>query len=332
MNKYKEVLFYDRDVYFTDSIRNYYKNAGMIIECLFFSDIKGLWDYVKKKGEYIGLIVISEKYFSENKDNKINTNNRINKDNYNGYGNKSINRLHDFNDINYLVLCEDKDVELVSGFRTIYKYQAASLIFRDIYDECARCFDDKKSSSIYQKAVKGKVISLYSLLGEKEKIKALKEVINIINGNGSDKKILFVDMSFFSALDVNSNHTLSDILYYIRLGNKCLDIKLNTIIKKDLSRFDLIGTCNNPNDLKSIKKEEIKYIAEEILKMDIYDFIIFNLDASLFEFLDIFKDYEGIYLVCDNKNGMDKPLVKFMNYIENTDKSGVLDYIKKVYV
>ena len=47
---------------------------------------------------------------------------------------------------------------------------------------------------------------------------------------------------------------------------------------------------------------------------------------------DIFKDYEGIYLVCDNKNGMDKPLVKFMNYLENTDKSGVLDYIKKVYV
>lgn len=169
------------------------------------------------------------------------------------------------------------------GFNSIKKYQSAD----KICNELIRLYEAKNGSN--EKSGEGdistKIITYYSPIGGIGKTTlALSTALSLTKAG---KKVIYVNLediqstsAFFDS--VNSNASLSDIIYSIKeRTDKFKEVLLNTVSEDNKTGIFYFGMVDSVLDIEELTSEDLKELLENLIKVNIYDYVIIDLGTNL---------------------------------------------------
>lgn len=203
-------------------------------------------------------------------------------------------KIQHFN-IGKIILLSDGEVyEMFSDYDTIYKYQSAEKILKEIlcyYAEYARpatgMFSGKKEFEVY---------GVYSPVGRCGK-SALARAL--AGKYGKHKRTLLLDLQSFSAypeqLSEGELWDLADIIYFLRQGKKTFLYKLGSIVRSR-EFYDYILPMKAPGDIRSVTLAEWTELLEKLSTDSDYQTIILDFGNDISGLFGLLNQCTKIYV------------------------------------
>lgn len=196
---------------------------------------------------------------------------------------EEISRLN----IRKIILLSDGEIyEAYSDYETVYKYQSAEHIMKEIL--CYYAEYAQPLAGMYYGKQEFEVYGVYSPIGRCGK-SALAE--SLAENFGKKKKTLLLDLQSFSALKEQLSEEelwdLADMIYFLRQGKKTFLYKLSSIVRSR-EWFDYILPMKTPADLRSVTLAEWTELLEKLALDSDYRVIIIDFGyeiCGLFQFL-----------------------------------------------
>lgn len=276
------------------------KNFGFQVHA--FSEVKELKQFAEKV--QIEILLITGKYMSEN-----------------------LSHLN----IGKIILLSDGEVyEEFSDYESIYKYQSADHIVKEIlcyYAEFAR-----PMTGMYYGKNEFEVYGVYSPIGRCGK-SALAE--SLAGKFGKNKRTLLLDLQSFSArkeqLSDDEFWDLADIIYFLRQGKKTFLYKLSSIVRSKKT-FDYILPMKKPGDLRSVTLAEWTELLEKLASDSDYRVVVIDFGqdvCGLFQLLSqCTKVYTPILPDAVSQNKMEN----FEWNLRETNFEKVIESVQKIYL
>jgi len=164
--------------------------------------------------------------------------------------------------------------EANSGHSSIYKFQSAENIRRELQELCAigetpnRRVTDSSAS---------KVLGIFSPCGGSRKTMFS---IALADALAKHKKVLYLNLECFPGIDRQFYdgciEGLSELFYYIREKNIALSEKIQSMVC-NIGDADTIPTVNHFRDLIEITEEDIAVLMGELKIGGLYDYILLDL-------------------------------------------------------
>lgn len=232
-------------------------------------------------------------------------------------------------DIGKIILLSDGEVfEEFSDYESIYKYQSAEHILKEIlcyYAEYAR-----PVTGMYARKKELEVHGIYSPVGRCGKT-ALAEAL--AGKFGKKKKTLLLDLQSFSAIpeqfDGEQLWDLADLIYFLRQGKRTFLYKLGSIVRSQ-ETFDYILPMKTPADLKSVTLAEWTELLEKLATDSDYHVIVIDFGNDVCGLFGLLSQCTKIYtpmLVDTESKRKIENFVKIL-HVENFEK--VIECIQKV--
>ena len=233
---------------------------------LAFSEVEELKQFVQKT--QIEVLLISGKIMSE-----------------------TISRLN----IGKIILLSDGEIyEAFSDYESIYKYQSAEHILKEVlcyYAEYAR----PVTGMSYGKQ-EFEVYGVYSPVGRCGK-SALAECL--AESYGKEKKTLLLDLQSFSArkeqLGEEEIWDLADMIYFLRQGKRTFVYKLGSIVRSRVE-FDYILPMKTPADLRSVTLAEWTELLEKLASDSDYQVVIIDFGSDVCGLFQLLSQCTKVYL------------------------------------
>lgn len=228
-----------------------------------------------------------------------------------------------------IILLSDGEIyEEYSDYETIYKYQSAEKILKEIlcyYAEYARpstgMFSGKKEFEVY---------GVYSPVGRCGKSALAR---SLAEKYGKQKRTLLLDLQSFSAypeqLGENELWDLADIIYFLRQGKKTFLYKLGSIVRNRGS-YDDVLPMKTPGDIRSVTLAEWTELLEKLATDSDYQTIV----------LDFGNDVSGLFGLLDQCTKVYTPMLldeesqrKIRNFemiLKDENFAKVIESIEKV--
>lgn len=191
-----------------------------------------------------------------------------------------------------LLLSEQEAVHAIRNYPTIYKYQSAENILKNIMNYYAEKEDDPLS--ILNKNCT--VIGVYSPVK-----RSLKTSFCLAFGQilAKEKRVLYINMEEYSGFSTlfqkEYRADLSDIIYYLRQDKGNILVKLEGIVDS-VNNLDYIPPVVSPLDIQEIKKEDWQRLLHEISANSKYETIILDFGDGVDGLLDLLSECSQIYM------------------------------------
>lgn len=203
---------------------------------------------------------------------------------------ETISRLN----IGKIILLSDGEVyEAFSDYESIYKYQSAEHIMKEVlcyYAEYAR-----PVTGMYYGKQEFEVYGIYSPIGRCGK-SALAE--NLAENYGKVKKTLLLDLQSFSArkeqLSEEELWDLADMIYFLRQGKKTFLYKLSSIVRSK-ENFDYILPMKTPADLRSVTLAEWTELLEKLALDSEYRVVIIDFGNDICGLFQLLSQCTKVY-------------------------------------
>lgn len=233
--------------------------------------------------------------------------------------------------IGKIILLSDGEVfEEFSDYESIYKYQSADHILKEIlchYAEYARpvagMFYGKKEFEVH---------GVYSPVGRCGK-SALAEAL--AGKFGKNKKTLLLDLQSFSAIQEQLGEgelwDLADMIYFLRQGKKTFLYKLGSIVRSK-GTFDYILPMKTPADLRSVTLAEWTELLEKLASDSDYHVIVIDFGSDVCGLFGLLSQCTKIYtpMLVDTESKRKMENFEWILRDENFEK--VIESIQKVYL
>lgn len=165
--------------------------------------------------------------------------------------------------------------ELAKEQASIYKFQSAENIFRELNDIYA--LQEKPHRKVPGTGGESRVFGVFSPCGGSRKTifaMALGELL------AKKKKVLYINLECFSGLGrqifENSMEGMSELIYYIHEKNLALSQKIQSMICR-MGAVDTIPPVNHFRDLMEIEEDDVDAVMGELKASGIYDYVIIDL-------------------------------------------------------
>lgn len=207
----------------------------------------------------------------------------------------------------------------------IKKFQPAESIVSDAIG-CLASRSDKKFN-IKSGDKRTKVVSFYSPIGGSGN--TCLAIGSAIYQSEKGKRVLYLNfedvesMSLF--LEKDSSNSMSELLYYLKQGNKNLKLKMEAIRKKGSQwKFDYISPFGSSIDKMELSFEDVEKMLEELKNIEEYDYIFIDMDKRIDETAVVFFRESDRIIVTVSEDAMS------MKKLENvsTDLSRIDDRFK----
>lgn len=200
--------------------------------------------------------------------------------------------------IGKIILLTDGEVyEQFPEYETIYKYQSAEQIMKEIL----RIFAEYASPAVgkYREDKEFAVYGIYSPLGRCGK-SALAE--SLARTYGEKKKTLLLDLQSYSISKEQRNENevwdLEDMIYFLRQGKNTFLYKLGSIVRRR-ENFDYILPMKFPEDLRGVTAGEWTEFIEKLASESEYQIVV----------IDFGNDTNGIYELLNQCTGVLMPVL-----------------------
>lgn len=196
--------------------------------------------------------------------------------------------------ISKIILLSDGEIcEEFSDYESIYKYQSAEHIMKEVlcyYAEYAR-----PVTGMYYGKQEFEVYGVYSPIGRCGK-SALAE--SLAGSFGKKKKTLLLDLQSFSArkeqLSDGELWDLADIIYFLRQGKKTFLYKLSSIVHSKKT-FDYILPMKTPADLRSVTLAEWTELLEKLASDSDYRVVIIDFGQDVCGLFQLLSQCTKVY-------------------------------------
>ena len=196
--------------------------------------------------------------------------------------------------IGKIILLSDGEIyEDFSDYESIYKYQSADHIMKEVlcyYAEYAR-----PVTGMHYGKQEFEVYGVYSPVGRCGK-SALAESLAKCYGKG--KKTLLLDLQSFSALKEQLSEEelwdLADIIYFLRQGKKTFLYKLDSIVRSK-GMFDYILPMKTPADLRSVTLAEWTELLEKLASDSEYRVVIIDFGNDICGLFQLLSQCTKVY-------------------------------------
>lgn len=193
-----------------------------------------------------------------------------------------------------IILSEGVHNPELDQYPSVYKYQSSDNVIREILD----CYGSDKTlhpqTSILKKETK--IIGIYSPVGRSQKTSFALTLGQILSKNRAS---LYLNMENFSGFQQifhsDYEHTLSDLLYFLRQDHTNLIYKLSSMVQS-LQNLDFIPPVISPMDIQCTSSEEWIKLFDLIAKESNYEFLILDIGDGVQNLFQILECCNRLYL------------------------------------
>ncbi|MBQ8857849.1 MAG: hypothetical protein IJ024_06855 [Lachnospiraceae bacterium] len=197
--------------------------------------------------------------------------------------------------IGKIILLSDGEIyEAFSDYESIYKYQSAEHIMKEVL--CYYAEYAKPVTGMHYGKQEFEVYGVYSPVGRCGK-SALAE--SLAGSFGKSKKTLLLDLQSFSALKEQLSDEelwdLADIIYFLRQGKKTFLYKLNSIVRSR-ETFDYILPMKTPADIRSVTLAEWTELLEKLALDSDYRVVIIDFGNDVCGLFQLLSQCTKVYI------------------------------------
>lgn len=233
--------------------------------------------------------------------------------------------------IGKILLLSDGDVyEDFSDYESIYKYQSAEHIMKEIlchYAEYAR-----PVSGMFYGKKEFEVHGVYSPIGRCGKSVLARALAAAF---GKKKKTLLLDLQSFSAREEQLGEEelwdLADMVYFLRQGKKTFLYKLNSIVRNE-GVYDSILPMKVPADLRSVTVAEWSELLEKLALDSDYNVVVIDFGQDVSGIFQLLSQCTKIYMPILSDVEAKRKLENFEWILNNENFKRVMECIQKIYL
>ena len=198
--------------------------------------------------------------------------------------------------IEHLVLLNESGYQ-EEELESIYKYQSADQIFREILNICLIDGPDERRISGKSKL---KIIGIYTPIG-----RCLQTSFSFVLGQSLSKKnrVLYLNFENYSGLGSLLNREfktdLSDLIYFFHNSREKFTYRMGSMVES-VNGMDFIPPAFSYLDLMMITGNEWKDLFLEIEKSGEYEILILDLSDGIQNLFELLKLCEIVYTITRN--------------------------------
>ena len=224
-----------------------------------------------------------------------------------------------FNNVNTTILLSEKDIiDKEWKYPLVYKYQPLNKLLSQVL---GLFLETKEESKKINNDYKTKVLSIYSATGGSGKTTLAVNTAKRLSLKGN--KVFYLNLGLITSEEIffsnSGTYDFSKILYYLKNNPKQVVSKIEMLKKYDVeTKADYIESFVNANEIFDLRIEDVKLLIESIKLLDIYNYIIIDLEVSLQEYvIGALKESDYIiWLILDDIQSIHKTTVT-MNILKN---------------
>lgn len=226
-----------------------------------------------------------------------------------------------------IVLAEEESVETEQP--TVYKYQSAQLLVREVMTYYAKMEAAQMSESSRMDMVKK--IGVFSLSRPCQRMMAS---MAIAQEKGKKEPVLYLNFEEYTGirrlLDLGQRGDLSDFVYYYKNQREHLEEKLSHLVWRR-GNMDMLAPFTVGQDLYEIHMPEWRNVLNEIALISHYHTIILDIGVcgELIEWLDLCDE---IYLVHEDYLEEGVRIEEFQEYLRKIGEHEILERIHYIQV
>lgn len=229
---------------------------------------------------------------------------------------------------NIVILSEGVHDPRLDQYPSVYKYQSSAQVIREVL----ACYGEEVMSAQAHLAGSRHVglIGIYSPLG-----RVLKTSFALTLGQilARGRAVLYVNMEEFSGFDTlfhkEFEHTLSDLLYYIRQENDRAAQQLPSMVET-VNNLDLLPPVATPQDIWETSFEQWEKMLDGLLLHSAYEVVILDVGQGVDGWCRLLDRCHKVYMpVLDDLISQGK-IGQFERLLRMWKQEGLLDKIQKV--
>lgn len=294
------IIFYDKNIEYIYRLRNFFSEKYSEYNIIYFTNDSKFKNFCKGfKGQ--GIFIISECCMSD-----------VIQPDING---------------EILILVDEDNVILLNNYSTLYRYQASDNLISSIlnyYAEKATINSNKK----YIVKDNCQIIGIYSPIN-----KCGKTNLSVELAKSLEKDVLLINLEEFSdlmdRLNIESDFTISDLMYFFLKNKDNLSIKLDAIVK-EYKNFYIMPPLDNPEDLYDIETDIWVRLFLSISNIGKYKYIVLDISNVVRYFIKLFDICSYIFIPYSNEKSNSDKLKKFDTYISSKSENGINDKMYRI--
>lgn len=254
----------DTEAAYTYSLADYFNHKNKIFFSEAFTNEDSVLTYAEDN--YIDVLLISDKM--------------------------NIDTIHKKNVGLVIILSEQEAVKAIRTYPTIYKYQSAGSILKNIMNYYA----EREDEPLFILNKKCNIIGVYS-----PNKRSLKTSFCLALGQilAKEKAVLYLNMEDYSGFSTifqkEYKADLSDIIYYLRQDKSNILVKLEGIVDS-VNNLDYIPPAASPMDIREVKKDDWIRLLHEISTNSKYETIILDFGDGVDGLLELLSECNQVYM------------------------------------
>lgn len=227
-----------------------------------------------------------------------------------------------------ILLSDGKIYEQFLDYKTIYKYQSAEQIWKEVlgyYADYAA-----PVAGIYSGKKEFEVHGIFSPIGRCGKSTLAKVLAEHF---GKRKKTLLLDLQSYGAfqeqLGEEALWDLSDIIYFLREGRKTFLYKLGSVVQSK-DRYDYVLPMKLPADIRSVTPAEWAELLEKLAADSDYQVIIMDFGCDVCGLLQLLSQCTRVYIPMLTDAYSQRKMDNFEWIMKNENFKKVLDDAHKI--
>lgn len=176
-----------------------------------------------------------------------------------------------------ILLTEGRMVRENDTYPSVYKFQSAEQILREVFELCVEECEDKRTYYLPKQIRCCRQLAVFSPYGGTG-----KTTLSVVLGHllGANKKVLVVNLEAFSRpcgwLPMGEGGELSRLIYYMKQGRKDLDMKLQSLIQR-VGNTDYLSGVRHYLDIQGMEKRDLEQLFHALWEYTSYDVIIYDI-------------------------------------------------------
>lgn len=234
-------------------------------------------------------------------------------------------------DIEKVILLSDGEIyEQFSDYESIYKYQSAEHIMKEVL--CYYAEYAKPVAGMYYGKKEFAIYGVYSPIGRCGKT-ALAE--GLAAAFGKKKKTLLLDLQSYGAhkeqFGGEQLWDLTDIIYFLRQGKQTFLYKLESIVR-NRGVYDSVLPMKAPADLRSVTLAEWSELLEKLASDSDYHVVVIDFGQDVSGIFQLLSNCSKIYMPILSDNDSINKLENFEWILRDENFENVMRNIHKIYL
>lgn len=234
----------------------------------------------------------------------------------------------------FAYLVESNDIDVLKEEKTIGKYQMADQIYKQVLG----IFSEVNSRIVGMNVNSDSKLKIITVLSAAGGVGASTIASSIaVRKALSNKRVIYVSLEKFTSTDLYFNGdgimTFSDVIYALKGKNTNIQLKLESVVRRDITGVNYYSGCKNALDMEELNCDDLQRFIENIQMMDKYDYMVIDMGLSFSKECQMVMTYSNsINIISDGTQYSNYKMERAIETIKILDKQHKESVLPKTHI